>query len=365
MPVISKIRQLWYHITHYSTWKAHWIPYSLGQLSVAVVFLILDFLGGMVGFMLLEGYSLIDAFYQTAITLSTVGFTEAKPFSPRGKIFVSVYILVNIGIFAYLLSVFSHYVIQGAIFRDMHLNHIQRSIEQLSNHVIVCGFGRYGKEISHHFLKHAIDFVVLENDPLRVEMIQKAEENVLYLEEDATQDESLLLAGITRAKSLITALPDDSDNLFIVLTARQLNPAINIISRATDPKSQRKLRLAGANHVVMPEQIGGFYMSTLVTQPGAVEFFSLITNEYRSDIGFEELEYAQVPAAIRGQSIGNLRIRQSTGANIIGFRNAQGAYLVNPSPQTTLGPGTSFIVLGDRKQLAALRAYLQNFSQNA
>ena len=164
-----------------------------------------------------------------------------------------------------------------------------------------------------------------------------------------------------KAKSIISALPDDSENVFTVLTARQLNPKINIISRALDPKAQKKLLLAGADHVVMPEQIGGFYMATLVSQPGAVEFFSFITDEYRSDIGFKEIKYTDLPSACQGKSIRELHIRRETGANIIGFHSADGNYMVNPPPDTRLTPDSSFILLGDKEQLAALKVFLENF----
>ena len=343
------------------TWNALRIPAVMLSIRVAVAVFVIDLWVGITGFVGLEQFGLVDAFYQTIITISTVGFTEVMPFSDAGKFFVSCYILLNIGLFAYFVSVFSYHVIQGVIFKNMHLNHINRSIEKLSNHVIVCGYGKYGKEIAHNFVKHGIDFVVIDSNPEKIETIQRAGEKMFYIEEDATHDEALIRAGITRAQSLISALPDDSDNLFVVLTARQLNPRINLISRAKDPKSQRKLTLAGANHVVMPEQIGGFYMSALVTKPGAVEFFSFITNEYRSDFGFEEIGYDTVPQTVQGRTISDLRIRQNTGANIIGFRDANGTYHVNPSPTTLLMPGCSFIILGDGKQLATLRGYLEHF----
>lgn len=343
------------------SWKLNPIPGTILDFNLAIALFLIDLLMGIAGFMWLEGFPFIDAFYQTVITISTVGFTEVKKLDDSGKIFVSLYILFNIGVFAYILSVFSYYVIQGEIFKTMHLNHVKSSVERLSNHVIVCGFGRYGKEITHHFLQHKIPFVVIDINPERIESIQGWEQEILYIQDDATHDEVLVAAGITRAKSLIAALPEDSDNVFIVLTARQLNPQMDIISRAKDPKSQKKLKLAGANHVVMPEQIGGFYMATLVSKPGAVEFFSFITNEHSSEIGFEELTYALVPSACQGKKLSELKIRQNTGANVIGYRDAAGYYHINPSPDTTLMPNTSFIILGDKRQLEKLKAYLALF----
>jgi len=344
-------------------WNTRQLPGSMLSMRVAIAIFIIDVLVGITGLMWLEDFGVIDAFYQTVITISTVGFTEVKRLDDPGKIFVSFYILFNIGVFAYVLSVFSYYIIQGEIFKSMYTNRVKSAIEGLSNHVIVCGFGKYGREITQNFLKHKIPFVVIDINPERIASIQGSEHDILYIEDDATHDEVLVAAGVGRARSLIAALPDDSDNVFIVLTARQLNPQLDIISRAKDPKSQKKLILAGANHVVMPEQIGGFYMATLVSKPGAVEFFSFMTNEHSSDIGFEELNYAIAPPNCQDRKLSELMIRQNTGANVIGFRDAQGYYNINPSSDTVLSPGTSFIILGDKQQLKNLKAYLDAFPQ--
>lgn len=181
---------------------------------------------------------------------------------------------------------------------------------------------------------------------------------MLYVHDDATHDEALIQAGITRAHAIVSALPDDSDNMFIAFTARQLNPGVRIISRAAREKSQKKLLKAGANYAVRPEQLGGFYMATLVSKPGAVEFFSFIINEYEHDIGFEEFNYEQLPDTLKGRTIGEIRVRELTGANIIGHRDANGRYTVNPPPDLALQPGASLIALGDHLQMAKLRGYL-------
>jgi voltage-gated potassium channel len=331
------------------------------NVRVAIGLLLGEITLGILGFLWLENYSLLNAFYMTMITISTVGFTEVQPLSANGRIFTALLILLNFGIFAYALAVFSYYIIQGEIFKKMHLNLINSSIENLNGHIIVCGYGKYGHEIATHFNKHKLPFVIVDLDADKIEQIQKSEEKILYLQEDATQDEVLVKAGIERASALISALPDDSDNVFVVFSARQLNPQLNIISRAKDPKSQKKLRMAGANHVVMPEQIGGFYMATLVSKPGAVEFFSFITNEYQSDIGFEEISYQSLPDDYIGLSLGQLNIRKKTGVNVIGYKAPDGHYEVNPTPDTILSTGSSFIVLGSNSQLEALKKYLEKY----
>lgn len=265
-------------------WDTPWlkfktVPATFLNLRLAVFLVVIVLALGVLGFMIIEQYALIDAIYMAIITISTVGYTEVKPLTDTGKIFASIYIVLNIGIFTYVLAVFSYYIIQGEIFKKMHLNLIKNQLEKLQNHVILCGFGRYGHEVSLHFKKHRIPFVIIDQDPEKIKYLQESGEGLIYIEGDATHDEILIQAEIKKAKAIISALPDDSDNLFIVLSARQLNPKIDIISRAKNHRSEKKLMLAGANHVILPDNIGGFYMAMLVTKPGAVDFFSFITNE--------------------------------------------------------------------------------------
>lgn len=335
------------------------LPSNFLSLKVALLLLALDLGLGTIGYMSIEKYDLADAFYMVVITVSTVGYTEVQPLSDAGKLFSAFYIIVNIGLFAYFLSVFSYFVIQGKIYKTWHYSMIKKSINQMEDHIIVCGYGKYGREISTHFEKHDLPFVVIDMDEEKIETLQESHKKYLYINDDATHDEALQGANIGKASALIAALGDDSDNLFVVLSARQLNPNLRIISRAKDPKSQKKMLLAGADRVIMPEQIGGFYMATLITKPDAVEFFSFITNENQTDIGFDEISFDEVPENCKNKSIRDLNIRSTTGANIIGFKDDRDKYMVNPPPDVILKKGSSFIVLGSRQQLDALRKYLE------
>lgn len=337
------------------------LPNNFLNLRVSLLLLLTDFVLGILGFIWIEGHTLLEAFYMVVITVSTVGYTEVQPLSDVGKLFTSFFIIINIGLFAYVLAVFSYYVIQGQIYKNWHNNMIKKSISKLQDHVILCGYGKYGREIAMHFEKHQIPFVVIDINETKIEDIQRSEQKLLYIHDDATHDEVLQEANIEDARALIAALSDDSDNLFIVMTARQMSSKLRIISRAKDPRSQKKLTLAGADRVVMPEQLGGFYMATLISKPDAVEFFSFITNEYRSDIGFEETTFNDVPDSCKNKSIQELNIRSETGANIIGFKDADNKYWVNPAPDTILRPGSSFIVLGNRQQLDQLKRYLSGY----
>lgn len=332
------------------------IPRNFLSLRFAIALVCGQLALGTIGFMTIEGYNFVDALYMTVITISTVGFMEVEPLSGNGRLFTALLIALNIGIFAYAIAVFTFYIIEGEFFKRMHTNQIKDRISQLRRHVILCGYGKYGKEIVANLRMHQTPFVIIENDLEKIKVMQESNEDILYIEGDATQDETLQEAGITDARGLISALRDDSDNLFIVLSARQLNSRLTIISRAMKDRSQAKLIKAGANHVVMPENIGGFYMATLINKPGAVEFFGFITNEYHSDIGFEELHYEHLPDGFQGKPISALRLRSQTGANIIGYRNKHGAYEVNPSPEVVLAPNETFIVLGSEEQLERLKA---------
>lgn len=310
------------------------------------------------GLMGIEGYGLLDAIYMSVITISTVGYGEVEPLSTAGKIFMIFVVAVNIAVVAYALAAFSYYVIEGKIFEQMERKRMQARVAELSGHTIVCGFGRYGREIARHLLEHNREFVIIDEKEGKIDHPEFADHNLIYVAGDATQDETLLEAGIERAGSLITALGDDSDNLFIVLSARDLNPHTRIISRAHQARSRTKMMKAGASHVIMPEQIGGFYMATLISKPGAVEFFSHVTNELDSDIGFEEVRYDQLPAKMRGLSLKGLNLRGLTGVNVIGHRRGGGRFEVNPGPEVVLGEGESFVAVGSEGQVLALRGVL-------
>lgn len=317
---------------------------------------------GTIGFILLEDYNLNQAFYMTIITISTVGFSEVKPLSEAGHLFVSILILFNIGIFTYTLAVFSYYIVQGEIFKSFHTKLIEGEIKKLRDHVIVCGYGRFGREIVHYLQKHGKKLVVIEHDAQHIVELRKTGQ-ILYVQEDATHDVGLMAAGVKHAGALISALRDDADNVYTVLTAKQLNPHLRVISRATDPKSKKNLEMAGAEYVVLPELIGGFYMANLISRPKAVEFFSFITNEFATDIGFEEIGSEMLPTAFLGKTLGELNIQGKSGANIIGLVRPNGAKIINPELHERILAGTSMIVIGSPDQLHRMWGMLTSSSK--
>jgi len=323
---------------------------AIRRLWVALSLMVIAVLIGTFGYRIIEQVPWFDAYYMSLVTLSTVGFGEVIPLSHAGRLFTSFLIIFNIGFFAYsistITSIFSDPEIH-AFFSDLKM--IQR-INKLQQHTIVCGFGRHAGEVCKELAKQKLPFVVIEIDPEKKERVG-SETNYLFLRGDATLDEVLQEAGIERATSLVATLPSDANNLFIVLSARQINPSLKIISRLNNAADELKLRRAGANHVVMPEQIGGFYMATLVNKPDLVEFFTLISNMGTSKVEFEEIAVTRLKSQFHGRSIAESGIYTATQVPIMGLRYPDGHYQLNPPMETLLQPNMHIVVLGDAEQI--------------
>lgn len=312
---------------------------------------------GTIGYVLIDNYSWFDAFYMTIITVATVGYGEVAPLSQGGKVFTAFLIITSFGTFAYAASSITKFVIDGEFNEFFKNRKLNAAIEKLSDHVIICGYGRNGRQAAQVLKKHNKRFVVIENDDKIIATLNHKFSD-LVLKGDSTQDETLLKAGIMNAKALITTLPIDADNLFIVLTARNLNKNLTIISRASEDNSDTKLKIAGADNVIMPDKVGGAHMATLVMKPDVMEFIDRITSEGESNINLEEISFAQIPEALKHKTLKDLEIRNKSGANIIGFKTAMGEYIVNPSADTRIFPDAKLFVLGTADQIEALKQLL-------
>lgn len=309
---------------------------------------------GIIGFIIIEDYSIFDAYYMTVITVATVGFQEVHPLSESGRLFTSFLIITSFGTFAYALTSLSKYVIDGEFNHYFKNYKVNSEIQQLHDHIIICGYGRNGRQAAQVLKKHNKRFVVIEQKADVIEGMNKKYES-LVVQGDSTRDETLIKAGIHKAKALITTLPIDADNLFIVLSARSLNPALTIISRASDDNSDKKLKIAGANNVIMPDKIGGAHMASLVMQPDVIEFIDVITGQEGTSINLEEITFDNLPQEYRNKTIKDLEVRQKTGANIVGFKTAQGEYVINPSADTKIIPDAKLFVLGTGEQIKKLK----------
>ncbi len=329
----------------------------LRRLYIAIGLIAANLLFGITGFMMIEQYSFQDAVYETIIVLSTVGLSLIHELSPAGRWFVIVLIIISIGIFAYAVSVVTSYVMEGELQQYLKYRKVHKAINQLKNHVIVCGYGRNGKQACEQLRSHKQEFVAIEaNQKIIVEM--RDTDGMLFIEGNATHDETLLDAGIKNARALITTLPNDAENVFVVLTARELNPNLKIISRASEDSADNKLKRAGANNVIMPDKIGGTHMASLVTRPDVLEFLDYITG--RINIRLEEILYNNLSDRLKGKTIRELEIRNKTGANIIGFKTGDGEYVINPEPDTVMKPDAKLFVLGTQEQVTKLLAILSS-----
>jgi len=323
--------------------------------------LLLSVIVGTVGYMVIEGYTIGNALYMTVITISTVGFSEVKPLSPLGKFFTSGFVIANLAITAIFVSTLTQHLKDGGVVFKLRHYLMDNEISTLENHVIVCGAGRYGREIIEQLEGSDERVILIEQEQSHIDQVTEHHPKLLFIIADATDDEALLQAGILRAKSLIVTLGDDSDNAFTVLSARQLcskreadRPTLNIIARVYKPESRAKLKRVGANHVIQPEQIGSFYMATLVRKPSAVEFFTSLANGPSAAVGFEEILYDKLPASLQEKSLLDMDLRRKTGVSVVAMRYPDGHYEVNPDPTSKLVQGTSIIALGDKEQLKKL-----------
>jgi len=312
---------------------------------------------GTIGYIIIDDYTFFDAFYMTVITVATVGYGEVEPLSHAGKLFTAFLIITSFGTFAYAVSSITKFVIDGEFNEFFKNRKLNATIDKISDHVIICGYGRNGRQAAQVLKKHNKRFVVIENSAtLTASLNHKFSE--LVITGDSTQDEVLIKAGILRAKAIITTLPVDADNLFIVLTARNLNKNITIISRASEDNSDTKLKIAGANNVIMPDRVGGAHMASLVMKPDVMEFIDHITAEGGDNISLEEISFERIPDELKNKTLKDLEIRNRSGANIIGYKTATGEYIINPSADTLIIPNSKLFVLGTPEQIAALKKIL-------
>lgn len=313
---------------------------------------------GILGFSIIEGYSLLESFYMTVITLSTVGFKEVRPLTGNGQIFTALLIISSFGIFAYAISVVTRSILTGELGSYYKVYRLHNHIEKLEGHVIICGFGRNGRRAAKKLKAYQQDYVVVENNENTIEKHLKGT-NTLFIKGDATADDVLNSAGINRAKSIITTLSKDADNLYVVITARELNRKINIISRAANISTEKKLKAVGANHVVMPEGVGGAHMATLVMSPNIVEFLEFISVEGSSNINLEEIEVSQITDNSENMQLKDLALRQKTGCSIIGLKTPEGEYIINPGAEATITRHSKLFVLGKPDEIQDLYKFLQ------
>ena len=324
------------------------------KLRVAVFLLMGLLLIGVIGFRFMSNLSWIDALYMTVITITTVGFGEVQPLDESSKVFTILLILTSVVIVGYAIKVITEYILSKNDLEELKQKKMQKKIDNLSDHIIICGYGRNGKQAATKLLAYKRSFVIIEQDREIVDKYQS--ELVPFVHGNANEDETLLNAGIERASSLISALPNDADNLFVVLSARQINQEMNIISRASQETSYKKLKLAGANNVILPDRIGGDHMASLVVVPGLLEFIDNLSIVGKSNINVEEIAVEKLYDTSVLKTIRDLDLRKKTGCSVIGYKDERGDYLINPEADLKLAPNSRVIVLGRPEQIQRLNS---------
>lgn len=323
----------------------------LRRLALAAVVLAGVLLIGTIGYTVIEGASVFDSLYMTVITVGTVGYAETIELSDAGRAFTMLLILTGFGAILFALGTFIDFVVEGHLKELVEGRRMQSGIERLSGHHIVAGLGRVGFAVARMLADENAPFVVIDRDP---EVVAQAKgEGWLALDGDATEEEVLELAGVGRARSLITALDADADNLFVTFSARAINPDLFIVARSSHESSEAKLKRAGANRVMTPNVVGGRRMATMVLHPVVSDYLDLITHGDQVEFRLQEVE-VRASCAFAGRSIREARVRDVTGAYILAVQAADGAINTNPHPDSTLCAGDRMIVLGTASQLESL-----------
>lgn len=326
------------------------------RIYLALSFILGVVVVGSVGFVLIEGYSWVEALYMTVITVSTVGFGEVRELSEEGMLFTSILIMGSLGTFAYSISALTTYFVNGEYRTTFKEARLKQEVEKLSNHVIVCGTGRVGEMAVQELLDHNTPVVIVENDVEKADSLSA--EGHIVISGDATRDENLASAGITRAKSVITTLPSDAQNLYVVLAAREMAPNIHIVSRASKLNSVSKLRVAGANNVIMPDKVGGAHMASLVVMPDVIEFLDHLKIQGADDINLEEIPVNVLPQGLKTATLGELDARNRVGVNVVGVKQSDGNFIINPGRDTPLDDACKLFVLGTADQLRTMNRIL-------
>jgi voltage-gated potassium channel len=319
------------------------------KLYRALTLLVFNLLVGVLGFMQIEKYNFLDALYMTIISMSTVGYgiDSKSEFSANGKIFVIFFLILSAGAFVFAVTAITTFVVEGELRAMMDKFRFSRKIAKLENHIIICGLGRTGRECAAELIRQGQAFVAIEKEEKFAEEFSTYY-NTLLIVGDATEEETLIKANIQKAKGVISALPADAENVFIALTARVLNPKLEIIARAEHEYNVQKLIRAGADHVILPNKIGGKRMVNLITRPGLVEFVELITGESNPDFHLEAYECAKYPQ-LMNKSLAELQIRSKTGLLVIGCKHLEENTDLNPDPSMVIRNGDRLFLLGNRK----------------
>ncbi|WP_044259925.1 potassium channel family protein [Richelia intracellularis] len=326
------------------------------ELMAGVVALAGVFLVGTLWYSLVEGWSLADSAYMTIITLATVGYGETHPLGNRGRLFTIALILMGVISIGYIVNRFTEAVIQGYFQEGIRLQQQKRLMESLSEHYILCGFNRTGRQIAKEFAAEGVPFAVIDSSLERVQKGQQ--EGYTIYQGDATLDETLIRVGVAKATCIVAALPSDAENLYIVLSSKTLNPLIRAIARASTEEALQKLQRGGADVVISPYITGGKRMASAALRPQVMDFVDGIISGTDRQLYVEEFLLDPSVCPIVGQTLHNAKLRPQTGALVLAIRRLDGKLIGGPNGNTILMPGDTLICMGTAEQLRILNRIL-------
>ena len=331
------------------------IPNPLLRFRLPAVLLAIVLVTGVTGYALIDKWDLLDSFYMTIITISTVGYTEVHPQSTAGRLFTSALIVVGVGTMLFGFGVFAEALTENNFGIYRRQRQLERQLNHLRDHFIICGYGRIGTQIAIEFDEHKVPYAVVEQNPEALERLH--DEDRLHIAGDAASEDILKQAGIERARGLISAVDSDERSVYITLAARALNPALFIISRAGRPDSTRRLELAGANRVISPYRMAGHRMAELAVHPALVDVLDTL-HHGGSEIAVEEILVGQSMTAL-GKTLDEAGLLDPSGAKVLALRRRDGTLHANPGGDLRLEEGDLVIALGTESQLVATAAMIQ------
>jgi voltage-gated potassium channel len=326
-------------------------PILTGGPATAIALLASVIVGGTVGYVLIEGWSVWDAFYMTVITVTTVGYKEVHDLSRVGQAFTVVLLLGGVGAALYTFTFLATAIVEGGLPKRLQRRRLYHMLEAIRDHFIVCGYGRIGAIVTDQFRRQGIRFVIVERDTVRAKAALTL--GMLVVEADATREDVLKEAGIDRARGLIAAVGTDAENVYTVLSARVLNPNLFIVGRAEGEDSVLKLERAGANRVISPYQIGAMQMAQTALRPTVVDFVALATNAENFELSMEEITIGK-GSSLAGQSIINANLRSRFGVVVVAIQRNDRRMDFNPEPDATMLEGDKLVVLGRPESLKSL-----------
>ena len=332
---------------------------EIGNILFFFGIALLVVLVGVVGYTQVEGWDFLDSLYMTLITITTVGFGEVHPLSSAGKIFTVILIVGGMAAVSVWLGAVTSIVIHREVRPFFWRRKMEKAIASIENHIIICGAGETARIALQEFQKAGEKIVVVDKDSAILTELAENVDDVLVLEGDATKDETLRQANVTKAKGLISILPTDAENLFVVISARALNPNLRIVARAIESHTHEKLLQVGADYVISPKILEGLRMASVLLRPAVVSFLEVMMRETEITLRMEDL---QVPekSPLAGKTLSEAKIPQKTGLIIIAMKKHDGRFIFNPGPRNVLQPGDELIVLGQHDQFDKLRSYLEN-----